>query len=48
MEKRINIAIPKDLHKELVKYYNKQDKLKYPSLMNFVSQKLREIIVGGG
>ena len=39
-----NIDIPDDLYKRLVAFYDKQDKLEYPTLKNFVSKKLKEVI----
>ena len=32
------------VYKGWVKFYNKQDKLKYPTLKNFTARKLKEII----
>ncbi len=42
-----NINIPDDLHKELLAFYDTQDKLEYPTLKNFVSKKLKELIKKG-
>ena len=40
----VNINIDDKVHKEWVKFYNKQNKLEYPTLKNFTAKKLREII----
>ena len=39
----VNINIDDEVHKEWIEFYNKQDKLEYPSLKNFTAKKLREI-----
>ncbi len=39
-----NINIDDDLYKRLVAYYNKQDKLEYSNLKNFVNRTLNELI----
>ncbi len=38
------LDIKDEVYGEWVKFYNKQDKIKYPTLKNFTARKLREII----
>ena len=38
------LDIKDEVYVEWVKFYDKQDKLKYPTLKNFTARKLREII----
>ncbi len=39
-----SINIDDDLYKRLVAFYDTQDKLEYPTLKNFVSKKIKELI----
>lgn len=38
------LDIDNEIHKEWVKFYNKQDKLKYPTFKNFTARKLKEMM----
>jgi len=38
------LDIQDEVYENWVRFYNKQDKLKYPTLKNFTARKLREII----
>ncbi len=40
----VNMDIDDEVYKDWVKFYNKQDKLKYPTLKNFTARKLKEIM----
>ena len=42
------LDIKDEVYNDWVKFYNKQDKLKYPTLKNFTARKLRGIIEGFG
>ena len=42
-----NINIGKELYEELVSFYEKQDKLEYPTLKNFVRKKIKRWITDG-
>ncbi len=42
-----NVNLGKELYDELVIFYDKQDKLVYPTLKNFVRQKIKELIKKG-
>jgi len=39
-----NIDIDDKIYNDWIKFYEKQDKLEYPTLKNFTAKKLREII----
>ena len=41
------LDISDEVYDEWVEFYNKQDKIKYPTLKNFTARKLREIIENG-
>ncbi len=38
------IDIKDEVYGEWVKFYNEQDKLKYPTLKNFTARKLKEVM----
>jgi len=38
------LDIKDEVYEEWVKIYDKQDKLKYPTLKNFTAQKLKDVI----
>ena len=39
-----NVNINDELYKELVEYYNKLDKIEYPTLKNFVEKGIRGML----
>ncbi len=41
------LDIKDEVYEEWVEFYNKQDKLHYPTLKNFTARKLRGIIENG-
>ena len=42
-----NIDINNKVYKKWVKFYEKSDKLEYPTLKNFTAKKLLEVIKDG-
>ena len=38
------LDIQDEVYDDWVKFYNKQDKLKYPTLKNFTARKLKEVM----
>lgn len=38
------LDIQDEVYEDWIKFYNKQDKLRYPTLKNFTARKLREIM----
>ena len=38
------LDIKDEVYKEWSRFYNKQDKLKYPTLKNFTARKLKEVM----
>ncbi len=40
----VNMDIDDGVYKDWVKFYNKQDNLKYPTLKNFTARKLKEVM----
>ncbi len=40
----VNMDIKDEVYSDWIKFYKKQDKLRYPTLKNFTAQKLKEIM----